>query len=721
MSTVGSSVSVEEIPEWKYTIYGTLLGKSDDEKKYLEFMSGKNSFGIHAAIIVVGTIANVMIILEALFGDFSSDLKIYFYQRMIFVALAWLHFYCIVWKKFPNKIPKLPVDMKYCGDGLILSYSICFGAFLYGIATAECEGSDVSPRAMCDHIPIDSALAYVSANLMFAVLIKCRHLISVVLAIGIEGFFMSLIVHIVEPTLPNVMIVFITLSLQCFVVFDSDTYWRQLYLLLIQSQNLMHSKIMTDNENVVMEMQATELRFLIGNVAHDLKTPLQAFSFELEQMKGKSDDADKRNESISLLESICSFMLMTINRSIDYTKVTSGIQLKPSMETVDVSEVFNWVKVCVSHTVNTTKVPIVIDPLPDDMCNFIITDKQWLMENLLCLISNAQKFTNQGNILLRCSFENGNCHVTKERSGKIFELGSHDSDVETACSDDNNAEARVMSAPGMVMVEIIDDGIGISEDMQQTLFKPFKQAMRRAGGTGLGIYSLSKRVESLDGACGVSSRADGKRGARFWFTLPYRPDTSISSNPDSRALVTPRKSSQLFFDNADTLSVNNILVDKNIIEGAVGNEKNVRGRRILLVEDSPLIQKTCARMFLREGITVDIANNGLECLDKVLMTPRPYALILMDINMPVMDGLEAAVRIRDWERNNSLSDLESNDLGFEKFIIIGVSANSDSASKNEALKAGMDRFICKPMKMPELRDCLAGLSIDLSEFKNSSS
>jgi hypothetical protein len=112
---------------------------------------------------------------------------------------------------------------------------------------------------------------------------------------------------------------------------------------------------------VVMEMQSTELRFLIGNVAHDLKTPLQAFSYELEVLKkspAMSSSASGK-ESLMLLESVCSFMLMTINRAIDYTKVTSGIKLKPSLATVDVKGVFEWVKKCVTHTDSTNRsVPI---------------------------------------------------------------------------------------------------------------------------------------------------------------------------------------------------------------------------------------------------------------------------------------------------------------------------------------------------------------------------
>ena len=697
---VNTNVDKTELPKSKYSLWGSLFGTNEEQQHYQEFMSKENSLEVHIAFSVIGMLVNIFITMEGYFGNFSDGFGIYFYQRFAIVPPLFFHLYSVFQKQYPETLHEFPIPMIYLGDAVLLSYSICFGIFLYGMATANsCESPPDSARIMSGHIPVESAVAYIAVSLMLSVLIKCRHLVAVVLSIVIELFFVALIVYIVEPSFPNVVMVGIVTLAQFFVACDCDVYSWRLYLHLIQSQNLMHSKIMSDNENVVMEMQATELRFLIGNVAHDLKTPLQAFSFELEQMKGKSVASEGQNESISLLESICSFMLMTINRAIDYTKVTSGIQLKPSMETVDVSEVFNWVKLCVSHTVNTTKVPIVIDPLPDDMCNFIITDKQWLMENLLCLISNAQKFTAQGKICVKCSFVGG-CVTTVEGCN--------------ASSD--------MSQPSMAMVEVIDDGIGISAEMQKVLFKPFKQAMRRAGGTGLGIYSLSKRVECLGGTCGVSSRADGKRGARFWFQIPYRPDITVAAAADVKSQLSPPekeltrtksiqneiRNEKSYECNKNDVSGYSCASDDRIID------KNMKpSGRIMLVEDSPLIQKTCSRMLLREGISVDIANNGLECVEKVTTARGVYSVILMDINMPLMDGLEATTRLRNWERNH---DKEHED-DFPELLIIGVSANSDSVSRQQALDSGMDHFISKPMKLPVFRASLAEFSLDLDSFK----
>jgi signal transduction histidine kinase/CheY-like chemotaxis protein len=539
-------------------------------------------------------------------------------------------------------------------------------------------------------------------------------------------FLLAIVITIIEPTSPNFLALFIILAGQCFIAFECDIHSRRVYMLLMESRSYMHAKIMTDNEHVVMEMQSTELRFLIGNVAHDLKTPLQAFSFELEQMKSQPGMQGCK-ESILLLESIGSFMLMTINRAIDYTKVTSGIKLKPSLETVDVNGVFTWVKKCIEPTMTSRSVSIVVETFPVGICNCIITDKQWLMENLLCLISNAQKFTAHGAIRIKYYFATELAPPNNTTWGEVgCEEGLQLLAPEASISARHESERSMESHPSLVMVEVIDDGIGISEEMQQTLFKPFKQAMRRAGGTGLGIYSLSKRVESLGGTCGVSSRLDGKSGARFWFTLPYRPDDTVAASlslPETPKGPLLQSMSSPFSEHSTTTTGMELKPTSSHIQNSADNVtilKELKDAGIMLVEDSPLIQKTCARSFLREGITVDIANNGLECVEKVSDSPNQYTVLLMDVNMPLMDGLEATARIRQWERDCSAGDIESSGTmrtPRNKLLIIGVSANSDSQSKQEALDAGMDRFISKPLKMKVFRDCLAEFDLDLDNFK----
>jgi hypothetical protein len=179
----------------------------------------------------------------------------------------------------------------------------------------------------------------------------------------------------------------------------------------------------------------------------------------------------------------CEFMRMAIHRSIDFTKSSSNIALVPALETVDLEGTVR----AQLHMIRSLKpgVQINLSNVSVGVCNMVVTDKHWLAENVLCLLSNAVKYSDGGPIGIR------------------FDV------VDTA-----------------LRITISDTGIGVPESVRTNLFHPFQQAQKMAGGTGLGLYSMRKRVDALAGDCGVASRDDGARGSAFWFEFPYRPDIS---------------------------------------------------------------------------------------------------------------------------------------------------------------------------------------------------
>jgi signal transduction histidine kinase len=267
-----------------------------------------------------------------------------------------------------------------------------------------------------------------------------------------------------------------------------------------------YEKQKMEQEKKAAELECHHLRSLIGNVAHDLKTPIQSISMGIEVLRSEFLSLRKRFSNFdielnielsleSLLSNItasCKFMTMGINRSIDFTKASSNIQLVPAMETTDIYDV-----ICVSlECVRTLQSSVSIQflPLPAGICRYIITDKHWLGENILCVLSNAVKYSNEGVV-------NINVELVGGVDGKKGLLSESDY---------------------FVQINIIDEGIGISEEARERLFQPFKQAQRSTGGTGLGLYSLLKRMEALGGSCGIRSREDSKQGSIFWFTFPYR-------------------------------------------------------------------------------------------------------------------------------------------------------------------------------------------------------
>jgi signal transduction histidine kinase len=375
----------------------------------------------------------------------------------------------------------------------------------------------------------------------------------------------------------------------------------------------------------IMENRLRDMQDLVGNVSHDLKTPMHALSMELNSLhEHLSQQPDRRDcekdgvdipnrktaaysaaidrdhgsslESVQTLKDTCAFMLMTINRCLDYTKASSGLALVPKNSTVCLQEALSWAVNCVKRPTEGEAKLLVLDALPGDVCSHVITDYQWLVENVLCLVSNAVKYTMTGSIHVRC----GLAQQAGEKLKQDTSSGNKEAIASEASEDD--------TAIHYLSIEVEDTGIGINEEMRLSLFQPFQKAQSMAGGTGLGLYSMSKRLESLRGSCGIRGRRDGQEGSLFWFTIPYVPD------PDSASA-----------SNLQTVRLHNNFTMSESVEEDQWEEK-VECKTILVVEDSMVIQKTTKRMLVKKGYTVDLAMNGQLGLE--MMTKKKYDVVL---------------------------------------------------------------------------------------------
>ncbi|MCZ8253295.1 MAG: ATP-binding protein [Hylemonella sp.] len=216
--------------------------------------------------------------------------------------------------------------------------------------------------------------------------------------------------------------------------------------------------------------------------------------------------------------------------------------------------------------------------------------------------------------------------------------------------------------------EVQDQGIGIDPAKLRTIFNPFTQAdasiTRHFGGTGLGLAICSKLVQAMDGEIGVHS-APG-RGSTFHFSATFGIDEEATDS-DIMPMTAP-------------------------IPVKAENALN-----ILLAEDNEVNQKLMLELLRREGHDVDLAHNGEQAVFMATHADPPYDLILMDMQMPVLDGLQATRRIREHEQSSGY-----------RARIVALTANVLPEDRARCLSAGMDGHLGKPINQRELRAVLQG-------------
>ncbi|HXE40915.1 MAG TPA: ATP-binding protein [Azonexus sp.] len=230
------------------------------------------------------------------------------------------------------------------------------------------------------------------------------------------------------------------------------------------------------------------------------------------------------------------------------------------------------------------------------------------------------------------------------------------------------AEIERTDRRAILELSVSDSGIGIAHDKQALLFKPFSQldssTTRQYGGTGLGLSIIRSLAELMNGEVGVDSEPG--RGARFWVRVEAE---WLGEAEDSRAAERA--------------------------PGQASRAGNGQGEDVLIVEDNRTNRKVVEALLRKLGVTTSSVENGLAALEAIRQGMRP-GLVLMDIQMPVMDGFQAAAAIRQWEAAT----------GGARLPIIALTAGAFADDRQRCLDAGMDDFLVKPVAVADLADKL---------------
>jgi signal transduction histidine kinase/CheY-like chemotaxis protein len=606
------------------------------------------------------------------------------------------------------------------------------GACEEGVAEDVCN-----PRSDENGVPTDSLVANLFMIALLPIVFKA-HTTNALVGSYLLTFIGVVASAIIANATSDVVMIFGCIFAFGIMMYDHKRNMLTMFLMLQDQQSYYDQLLAMERNRASAVIEKDELRNLIGNVAHDLKTPIQALMVEVDGLQVEIDSimhlfpADSphydsvshlTNESqkyIDSLRDIYQFAMMAINRAIEFRKTAAGLALMPVDETFHLPHAIGWAVKRFADNPSGVKIRYenYISNIHRELCPYVTSDKHWMMEHMLTLLSNACKFTSKGDIVVRTDIVTSKSAIRPEDSflsnngeSQLPRSTVHfDDDMNMLYERKTSFEGNMTSNPdGEYFVRIVveDTGIGVPKDAVSGLFQPHSHSKRLTGGTGLGLFSLAKHSEVLKGACGMYTRSDGLSGCGFWFTFPYRPDLGAWMNCDGSLLW---KSSTRRVDNSSvrvpgssrtddddddddgyddgdlTMTKSRTKSSSSIISVEANN------RVVLVVDDSSLVLKTTTRMLRKEGYIVETAQNGEEALE--LMKTNSYYFVMSDIQMPIMDGLDMTLNIREIERENLLDRVPNH--------IIGMSANSDAETRKQALTSGMDVFIPKPVRMLEL-------------------
>ncbi|MFA4923906.1 MAG: response regulator [Ignavibacteriaceae bacterium] len=380
----------------------------------------------------------------------------------------------------------------------------------------------------------------------------------------------------------------------------------------------------------------------LANMSHEIRTPMNGvigFLNLIEQGAYKS--SEELHDFVTTARQSAETLLDLINDILDFSKIEAG-KLQLEEEDLNIREIIDSALQTISTKVNEKRLKVVVDVDPGTT-PLLIGDAKRLRQVYINLISNAVKFTEHGQIRITVASEK----VDHER-------------------------IKIISA-------IEDTGMGIPKDKMDALFKSFSQVdgtmSRKYGGTGLGLAICKELVSLMNGSIKVDP--DYTRGSRFVFSviLKKQKNTSLFSAIKSQAKTSERVAAQKEMPHQQTLSKEDL--------------KDQRSRfKILLAEDNPVNQKVASKILAQAGFQIDAVNNGKEALETMLAAAQ-YDLILMDIQMPIMDGWTATQKIR-----------EIKGIG-ETIPIIAMTAHALIGDRDKCLAAGMNDYISKPIKTDE--------------------
>ena len=391
-------------------------------------------------------------------------------------------------------------------------------------------------------------------------------------------------------------------------------------------------------------------RFL-ASMSHELRTPLTAV-LGLNQLLMASPLSADQHDLACRVGKAGDFLLSLVNDILDFSKSQAGHQVARPEE-IDLHGLMGEVHSLLIGLAQAKQLDlqVALDPA---VPRHVIVDPLRLKQVLVNLGSNAIKFTAKGHVRIQ-------------------------------------VDARlVVQGDLLLRFEVSDTGIGIAASDQIRVFEPFSQvedsAARRAAGTGLGLSISRQWVSLLRGDLQLSSTPGV--GSCFWFEIPAggaapRPAEAGSPTAAEGAAATN-----------ETLARQDQRPISGTVAGAASRPRRLQGLRLLAVDDNATNRMLVELFLTREGCSVDLCDSAHAALERLRLTPAAWDVVLMDMQMPLMDGLAATRQIRSV-------------LSLQHLPVFGMTANILESDRQACLDAGMNGHVAKPFNVDSMVATLA--------------
>lgn len=370
------------------------------------------------------------------------------------------------------------------------------------------------------------------------------------------------------------------------------------------------------------------------NMSHDIRTPMNAIAGFTAMAKKNMDDPDKLMDCLDKIEVSSSQLLSLVNQVLEMSRIESG-KFELVEKPFDLSQSYNEMTPIFNAQAQEKKI-LYLSEMRNIRHNYLIADSTRIAQIVLNVVGNALKYTNSGG-RIECIVE----EIESKKEGYAY-----------------------------IRLTVSDNGVGISEEFLKKLYEPFSReksaTVSRIQGTGLGMSIVKELVDLMEGLIQVESEKG--KGTRFDITLPLKINDSMEIS-------------------------NETVRQKSVLD--------LKGKKILLVEDNELNREIAHDILEEKELVVYDAEDGsvaVEYVEKMFEDNDfgRYDFILMDLQMPIMNGFEATKRIRKAEEKYGTH-----------IPIIAMTANAFEEDRKKSLDAGMDEHLSKPVNPVKIMETLS--------------